>query len=104
MGKMKPHLSRRSLRWKTLTNAGEPCKYYVYEIVYGKRTKPEKRVFLVVSRILTQHPTEYANHPEILREINGWSLIEIVESHTGVSWITIGRAVEKLFLNKDNDK
>lgn len=100
----KPHLSRRSIRWKSITNNGDPCKYYVYEVIGKPKAIGGKRPFIVICRILTDLPQDYANEPAVLRLYKGKALIETVESHTAESWLLIGNAVGALMGNKNNDK
>ena len=99
-----PHLSRRSFRWKSVTNNGDPCKYYVHEIIGRPKAIGGKRPFIVVCRILTDLPQCYTNNATVLRLFCGKALIEIVESHTAESWLLIGHAVGSLMGNKNNDK
>ena len=100
----KPHLSRRSIRWKSVTNNGDPCKYYVYEVIGRPKEIGGRRAFIVICRILTDLPQNYANEPTVLRLYKGKALIETVESHTAESWLLIGNAVGALMGNKNNDK
>lgn len=99
-----PHLSRRSIRWKSVTNNGDPCKYYVHEIIGRPKAIGGRRAFFVRCRILTSLPQLYANDPTVLRLYKGKALIETVESHTAESWLLIGNAVGSLMGNKNNDK
>ena len=98
------HLSRRSIRWKSVTNCGDPCKYYVREIIGNPKQIGGRRAFVVICRILTDLPQDYANEPAVLRLYKGKALIETVESHTAESWLLIGNAVGALMGNKNNDK
>lgn len=100
----KPHLSRRSIRWKSTTNVGDPCKYYVHEIIGRPKQLGGRRGFLVICRILTATPQQYGNHPIVLRLFNGKALIQTEETHTAESWLLIGNAVGALMGNKNNDK
>ena len=100
----KPHLSKRSIRWKAKTNNGDPCKYYVYEVIGRPREIGGNRAFIVICRILTKEPQNYTNNPVILRLCRGMALIETVETHTAQSWLIIGNAVGTLMGNKNNDK
>jgi len=100
----KSHLSRRSIRWKSVTNNGDPCKYYVYEIIGRPKAIGGNRAFIVICRILTKQPEQYRNDPAILRLCRGMALIETVETHTAQSWLLIGNAVGTLMGNRNNDK
>ena len=100
----KPHLSRRSIRWKSVTNNGDPCKYYVHEVIGRPKESGGKRAFIVVCRILTAMPENYLNHPIVLRLYKGRALIQTEETHTAESWLIIGNAVGALMENKNNDK
>jgi len=100
----KPHLSRRSIRWKSVTNNGDPCKYYVHEVIGRPKAIGGKRPFVVICRILTKQPEQYCNDPVILRLCRGMALIETSEVHTAQSWLLIGNAVGALMGNKNNDK
>ncbi len=100
----KPHLSRRGITWKCKTNNGDPCKYYVHEIIGKPKQVGGRRHFVVICRILTDLPQGYANDPAVLRLYKGKALIETVESHTAESWLLIGNAVGALMGNKNNDK
>lgn len=99
-----PHLSRRSIRWKSKTNCGDPCKYYVHEIIGKPKQVGGRRSFAVICRILTDLPQYYTNNPTVLRLYKGRALIETVELHTAESWLLIGNAVGALMGNKNNDK
>lgn len=100
----KPHLSRRGITWKSITNNGDPCKYDVREIIGKPKQVGGRRPFVVICRILTDLPQGYANDPAVLRLYKGKALIETVESHTAESWLLIGNAVGALMGNKNNDK
>ena len=100
----KPHLSRRSIRWKSVTNNGDPCKYYVYEVIGKEKRIGLDRAFFAICRILTDSPQDYANNPAVLRIYKGKALIETVEAHTAESWLLIGNAVSTMMGNKNNDK
>lgn len=100
----KAHLSRRSIRWKSKTNNGDLCKYYVHEIIGKPKQVGGRRPFAVICRILTKTPHEYPNNPTVLRLFCGKALIQVVESHAAESWLLIGNAVGALMGNKNNDK
>lgn len=100
----KPHLSRRGITWKSITNNGDPCKYYVREIIGKQKRVGGRRAFVVICRILTDLPQNYANNPVVLRLYCGKALIETTEVHTAESWLLIGNAVGALMRNKNNDK
>lgn len=99
-----PHLSRRGVRWKSITNNGDTCKYYVHEIIGKPKQLGGRRAFMVICRILTDLPQQYANNPVVLRLYRGKALIETVETHIADSWLLIGNAVGMLIGNKNNDK
>ena len=100
----KIHLSRRSIRWRTKTTNGDPCKYYVHELM-GTGRKNEHRTFIVKSLILTSVPEWYYDKDfHIGRVIHGKALLLHEEMHIAESWIMIGMAVGKLMENKNNDR
>ena len=100
----KAHLSLRSIRWRSVTNNGDACKYYVHEIIGKPKELGGRRAFIVICRILTSSPQNYANDPSVLRIYKGKALIETVETHTAESWLLIGNAVGALMGHKNNDK
>lgn len=102
---MKPHLSRRYMSWRTKTTNGDLCKYRVYGIM-GTGRKNEQRTFVVQSLILTDEPSGYLLNQttRILRVFKGKTLLLITEMHTAESWLLIGKAVERMMANKNNDK
>lgn len=100
----KPHLSRRSIRWKSTTTNGDPCKYRVHELM-GTGRKDRERTFVVQCLILTSEPGGYYDKDfHIGRVIHGKALILSEEIHIAESWIMIGMAVGKLMEHKNNDK
>ena len=100
----KLHLSKRSIRWKTKTTNGDPCKYYVHELM-GTGRKDMERTFLVKSLILTSEPEGYYDKDfHIGRVIHGKALIFSEEMHIAESWIMIGMAVDRLMEHENNDK
>ena len=100
----KPHLSRGRICWKSVTNSGDTCKYYVHEVIGKQKQLGGMRAFIVICRILTATPQHYGNNPIVLRLYKGKALIETAETHTAQSWIIIGNAVGTLMGNKNNDK
>jgi hypothetical protein len=105
MGKMKPHLSRRYMSWRTKTTNGDLCKYRVYELM-GTARKDGQRTFISDCLILTAEPSGYLLNQttRILRVFKGKTLLLITEMHTAESWLLIGKAVERMMANKNNDK
>jgi hypothetical protein len=98
------HLSRRSIRWKSKTTNGDPCKYKVYELM-GTGRKDRERTFLVQCLILTSEPGGYYDKDfRVCRVIHGKALLLSEEMHIAESWMMIGMAVEKLMEHEDNDK
>ena len=102
--KKKPHLSRRGICWKSTTSNGDPCKYYIHEVIGVTKDKGGKRPFIAICRILTASPQHYGNQPIVLRLFNGKALIQTEETHTAESWLLIGNAVGALMGRKNNDK
>lgn len=102
---MKPHLSRRYLSWRTKTTNGDLCKYRVYELM-GTERKDGQRTFISDCLILTSEPSGYLLNEasRILRVFKGKTLLLITEMHTAESWLLIGKAVERMMENKNNDK
>ena len=104
MAAKKVHLSRRSIRWKSKTTNGDPCKYRVHELM-GTGRKDRERTFLVQCLILTSVPEGYYDKDfHIGRVIHGKALIISEELHIAESWMMIGMAVGQLMEHKNNDK
>ena len=104
MAAKKVHLSRRSIRWKSKTTNGDPCKYRVHELM-GTGRKDGQRTFLVRCYILTSVPDGYYDKDfHIGRVIHGKALLISEELHIAESWMMIGMAVGQLMEHKNNDK
>jgi len=104
MAAKKVHLSRRSIRWRSKTTNGDPCKYRVFELM-GLGRKDGHRTFLVQCLILTSEPGGYYDKQFYIgRVIHGKALIISEEMHIAESWMMIGAAVGTLMEHKNNDK
>ena len=100
----KIHFSRRSIRWRSKTTNGDPCKYRVFELM-GTGRKDGHRTFVVQCLILTSEPEGYYDKDfHIGKVIGGKALIISEEMHIAESWMMIGLAVGQLMEYKNNDK